>query len=443
MAATLSLATWSSSVAYLPSILYEKPPPHKEQGPLHVDPNGRQLYPNENSWNRAANMLFLEAPAGVGFSYKMDGKYATDDDQVARDNVAAIECFYRKFPQFKTNDFYLMGESYAGIYVPTLSVQILNAITNASAAPVGSGGGLAGLNFKGFAVGNGYLDQKMLGNSLLTFGYYHGLYDHYVWDALVNSCCPPVANGSTVAASRCDFVSNRSAACVSAVSRASGFIREPGLNVYNLYADCWSPSDSTFGAILTASVANITGKYSRETFDHRLMIGTLNLTDERPLLDKLSVTPPCIDASFVEHWVNDPVVRRDLHIPDAVQQWTSCSLPVMAGYRNIYTSMKAQVQQLLASDRHLKGLIYNGDVDMACNFLGDEWFVEDLNRTLVSEYKAWNYNKQIAGFYKVYDRLAFATVRGSGHMVPTDKAGAALEMFEKFINSPASALKLH
>jgi hypothetical protein len=40
----------------------------------------------------------------------------------------------------------------------------------------------------------------------------------------------------------------------------------------------------------------------------------------------------------------------------------------------------------------------------------------------------------VSGFVKYFDRITFMTVKGSGHMVPTDKAAEALHMFEMFLD---------
>ena len=46
--------------------------------------------------------------------------------QTAMDNHAAIVNFLKGFPEFKKNTFYVTGESYGGIYVPTLSSRIVD-----------------------------------------------------------------------------------------------------------------------------------------------------------------------------------------------------------------------------------------------------------------------------------------------------------------------------
>lgn len=56
--------------------------------------------------------------------------------------------------------------------------------------------------------------------------------------------------------------------------------------------------------------------------------------------------------------------------------WLVCSDAEGFHYTTLYPSMKDAYLKLLSLG--VRALVYNGDTDMACNFLGDQWFVEDL-----------------------------------------------------------------
>lgn len=77
---------------------------------------------------------------------------------------------------------------------------------------------------------------------------------------------------------------------------------------------------------------------------------------------------------------------------------------------------------------------------MACNFMGDEWFVDSLNQKMEVQRRPWlvNYKdsgEQIGGFVKEFSNISFLTIKGAGHMVPTDKPHAAFTMFSRFLNN--------
>ena len=89
-----------------------------EHGPYYIRQNGT-LSANPFSWNKLANVLYIEQPAGVGFSFSnTKHDYRTGDGQAARDNYRILREFIKRFPERQTNPLYISSESYGGHYMP-------------------------------------------------------------------------------------------------------------------------------------------------------------------------------------------------------------------------------------------------------------------------------------------------------------------------------------
>lgn len=83
---------------------------------------------NPYPWNQNANLLFFESPAGVGFSYYTGDKPVYDDPSTASDNYEALKLWFSDnyFSDYKGRNFYITGESYAGMYIPFTAKAIID-----------------------------------------------------------------------------------------------------------------------------------------------------------------------------------------------------------------------------------------------------------------------------------------------------------------------------
>lgn len=127
----------------------------QELGPFRVRSDGKTLYRNKYSWNNAANVLFLESPAGVGYSYSnTTSDYdKMGDIKTAADNYVFLVKWLERFPEYKGREFYIAGESYAGHYVPQLAHTILNHNKN-------SNSNNTIINLKGILIGNAVINDE-------------------------------------------------------------------------------------------------------------------------------------------------------------------------------------------------------------------------------------------------------------------------------------------
>ncbi|KAI3767364.1 hypothetical protein L2E82_17459 [Cichorium intybus] len=141
----------------------------EELGPFRVNSDGNTLYLNDYAWNNVANVLFLESPIGVGFSYSNKSfDYTIGDKQTAKDSYTFLINWLERFPEYKTRDFFITGESYAGHYIPQLASLILSQNKNTN-QPI--------INLRGIAIGNAWIDDTTC---------YQGVYDYFWTHALIS-----------------------------------------------------------------------------------------------------------------------------------------------------------------------------------------------------------------------------------------------------------------
>ncbi|CDP08505.1 unnamed protein product [Coffea canephora] len=129
-----------------------------ELGPFRVGKGGKMLLristTNEFCVLKiVANIIFLESPAGVGFFYSnTSSDYIIGETKTVTDAYTFLVNWLEKFLEYKTRDFLMTGQSYAGHYVPQLVQLILhnNKITNQTV-----------INLKGLAVGFLFLESSI------------------------------------------------------------------------------------------------------------------------------------------------------------------------------------------------------------------------------------------------------------------------------------------
>ncbi|CAI9765557.1 unnamed protein product [Fraxinus pennsylvanica] len=272
-----------------------------EQGPFRVNPDGKTLWYNKYAWNTVANVLFLESPAGVGFSYSnTSSDYIIGDKKTAADSYTFLVNWLERFPDYKTRDFYITGESYAGHYVPQLADLILenNKITNQTV-----------INLKGIAIGNAYIDYT---------DRWAGTYDHFWTSALISD---EIHEGII---SNCNFSSEVtiSDVCEKYTDQADEAIGN--IFIYDIYAPLCSSSSNA--------------PLHQSGFD------------------------PCSD-DYVFAYLNTPEVQQALHAntTGVPGPWEDCNYTLNGDWQDMPDTVLPTIKKLMASG--ISVWIYSGDTD--------------------------------------------------------------------------------
>ncbi|EEF47390.1 serine carboxypeptidase, putative [Ricinus communis] len=392
-----------------------------EHGPFNYQ-EGQQkgslptLHLNPYSWSKVSSIIYLDSPCGVGLSYsKNTSKYTNDDLQTAADTHTFLLKWFELYPEFVTNPFYISGESYAGIYVPTLASEVAK--------------GMLSISVQGYLIGNGASRSQYDGiNALVSFAHGMGLISNDIFEEIQSTC-----KGNYY---------NPTANCDSSLDKLDRSIS--GLNIYDILEACYHDPESQQKAKGNSSLPDsfkqlgVTDrplKVRTRMFGRAWPLWRLEKNGKFPLWPELASqgSVPCFSDEVATTWLNDDSVRKAIHAePKSIAgPWELCSSRI--DYEYGAGSMISYHKNL--TTQGYRALIYSGDHDMCVPFTGTQAWTRSLGYKIVDEWRPWMSNGQVAGYLQGYDKnLIFLTIKGAGHTVPEYKPQESLDFFTRWLD---------
>ncbi|KAG8063200.1 hypothetical protein GUJ93_ZPchr0003g16632 [Zizania palustris] len=320
-----------------------------------------------------ANMLFVDVPAGVGYSYSntTSDYYNIGDKKTTNDAYTFLINWLKKFPEYQGRDFFITGESYAGHYIPELANLIVFNNRDSNSTKV---------KLKGVAIGNADLHDNLTLRASFDYYWMHAMISDRAYRAIQASC---------------GFNETYTKDCQNAMNLA---IKEKGnVDDYNIYApQCHDASNpSRFG-------------------------------------DSAAFGDPCTNH-YISSYLNSPEVQRALHANTTGLNypWMDCSQLIFDNWKDSPETMLPSIKTLISSGTRI--WLYSGDMDAVCSVTSTQYALDILGLPVESPWRPWHIDNEVAGYVVGYRGLVFATVRGAGHMVPYYQPRRALALLSSFL----------
>ncbi|KAJ7025419.1 alpha/beta-hydrolase [Mycena alexandri] len=362
--------------------------PPKEHGPCTVNADGNSTTLNPNSWNSVSNMIYIDQPIGTGFSFGTDTVNSTESAAVQFWKVFQILFESSELAQYQSREFIFATESYGGHYGPSF-VTYFDEQNAAIAA-----GTLTGVPIvvSALMINNGWYDPLIQNLAYLTFAT-----DAPGYGQLQSTAVLQKMNTTYFEAGGC----------------------------LEQEQACYDAGDSDASNAICMKADNF-------CIDNLFIpaVGSLDADDLRQ--NSSALFPP----EFYLKYLANPSVKAAI---GAESTYAECAGAPDRLFGTTGDDARTWLPQLGAlANSTLKILIWAGDADINCNWLGGhasvlamDWYGKQ--RLADAVFTNMTVNGSAVAAIKNVDNFSFARVYEAGHEVPAFQPVAALEIFKQVI----------